>query len=256
MVEFDGITKSFGSVTILRDVTLKLAPHKIHVLLGQSGSGKSTLIRIAAGLLKPDSGTARLQGESVTSYSPSLRAELYGFMVQEGGLFPHLTLEDNVLLPAKVHGSPKEKAIARMKELSELVAIPERLWKRFPRQLSGGQRQRVALMRALILDPPILFLDEPLGALDPIVRSDLQKELKRIFKLLQKTVVIVTHDLAEAGHFADTLTLLRGGQIEQHGPLTEFLTQPASQFVTDYFRAQRPAPVLKALLTDDEEDET
>ena len=209
MVEFEDITKSFGGVTILRNVTLSLAPHKIHVLLGQSGSGKSTLVRIAAGLLEPDTGKARLQGQPVLSYTPALRAELYGFMVQEGGLFPHLTLEQNVLMPARVHSRSKEKARARMKELSELVAIPERLWKRFPRQLSGGQRQRVALMRALILDPPILFLDEPLGALDPIVRSDLQKELKRIFKLLKKTVVIVTHDLSEAGFFADSLTLLR-----------------------------------------------
>lgn len=232
---------------MLRGVSLSLEAHKTHVLLGQSGSGKSTLIRIAAGLLEPRSGQVILDGKDINSYTPAERAEVYGFMVQEGGLFPHLTLKDNVLLPARVHGTTNGPALERMEELADFVGIPERLWNRYPRQLSGGQKQRAALMRALILDPPILFLDEPLGALDPIVRRDLQIELKLIFEKLQKTVVLVTHDLAEAAHFADTLTLIRHGRIEQHGSLSDFLTNPSSDFVRNYFRAQKPPPILKAL---------
>jgi osmoprotectant transport system ATP-binding protein len=247
MVHFECVSKNYGGHTVLKNISLSLQGHQTHVLLGQSGSGKSTLIRIAAGLLQPSSGHVTLDGQDVGSFSPSERAKIYGFMVQEGGLFPHLTLEDNVLLPAKVHKIDPVASRKRMEDLADLVGLTDRFWSRYPHQLSGGQRQRVALMRALILDPPILFFDEPLGALDPIVRSDLQKELKRIFQVLNKTVVIVTHDLAEAGFFADTLTLLRDGHVEQHGTLSEFLTCPKSDFVKDYFRAQKPPPALKAL---------
>lgn len=243
MVNFESVKKSFNHQVAVDSVSLRLESQKIHVLLGQSGSGKSTLIRIAAGLLTPDSGRVLLNNKIASDIGSSSRAKIFGFMIQEGGLFPHLTCRQNVILPAQVHGSDFDIE-SRFKELSEITGLSSDIFSRYPRQVSGGQRQRVALMRSLFLDPPIVFLDEPLGALDPLVRSDLQKELKTIFRKLKKTVILVTHDLAEAAFFADTLTLLRDGQVEQHGVLNEFLSNPKTEFVTAYFNAQKPPPNL------------
>ncbi len=250
MLRFKNVTKTFGQYVVLDRINLNLAPDRTHVLLGQSGSGKSTLIRIAAGLIEPDSGESALDGRPSQSIASKDRAALFGFMVQDGGLFPHLNCRDNVLLPARVHNMPLEKTRSRLQELASMVGITEPLLRRYPREVSGGQKQRIALMRALILNPPLLFLDEPLGALDPMVRSDLQRELKAIFKKLKKTVVIVTHDLSEAAYFADSIALLRAGHIEQHGKLQDFLKFPKSQFVKDYFQAQRPPPGLRLMNND------
>ena len=162
-----------------------------------------------------------------------------GYVIQEGGLFPHLTAYQNISLMANYLGWSEDRVANRVTELAQLTQFPPEGLNRFPSQLSGGQRQRVSLMRALALDPALLLLDEPLGALDPMIRSGLQTDLKHIFQSLGKTVVIVTHDIGEAGFLGDSIVLLRDGQIVQQGILTELVHSPAEPFVTQFINAQR-----------------
>lgn len=245
MVVFDRATKIYNGLTVVDHVSLEFPSQSTHVLIGQSGCGKSTLVRLATGLIRPNEGRILLDGREASSIAPAERARAFGYMVQDGGLFPHLTCRDNILLPARVHGLIGEDLTKRYNDLCAMVELPADLLDRYPRQISGGQRQRVALIRSLILDPPILFLDEPLGALDPLVRNELQQALRATFRSLKKTVIIVTHDLSEAAYFADTLTLIKDGHVEQHGSLESFLEAPKTTFVTDYFKAQRPPPRLE-----------
>jgi osmoprotectant transport system ATP-binding protein len=160
--------------------------------------------------------------------------------LQEGGLFPHLTVADNVTLLARyLKALEPPRLQARVEELAELTKLPRETLARFPNQISGGQRQRVAIMRALMLDPPLLLLDEPMGSLDPIVRYDLQEDLKQIFRELKKTVVLVTHDMGEAGFFGEDVMLMEAGRIVQRGQLSDFFERPAEEFVTRFVTAQR-----------------
>jgi osmoprotectant transport system ATP-binding protein len=162
-----------------------------------------------------------------------------GYVVQDGGLFPHLTARGNIVLMARYLGWQRPRLAARVAELAALTRFPADALDRYPAQLSGGQRQRVGLMRALMLDPAALLLDEPLGALDPLIRSDLQADLREVFRQLGKTVVLVTHDLAEAAFFADRIVLLRDGRVVQQGSLDDLWTRPADPFVTHFIQAQR-----------------
>ena len=162
-----------------------------------------------------------------------------GYVIQEGGLFPHLSAGDNVTLMARYLKWDTHRIENRLHELAEIARFPVDGLSRFPAQLSGGQRQRVSLMRALMLDPDVLLLDEPLGALDPMIRADLQTDLKRIFQSLKKTVLLVTHDMGEAAFFSDLIILLRDGEIVQAGTLDEFFETPADPFVTHFINAQR-----------------
>jgi osmoprotectant transport system ATP-binding protein len=162
-----------------------------------------------------------------------------GYVIQDGGLFPHLTAAQNALLMATYLRRPASEMRSRLKELCDLTHFPPEGLDRYPVELSGGQRQRVSLMRALMLDPDVLLLDEPLAALDPLVRASLQTDLKEIFRRLQKTVVLVTHDMAEAGYLADKIVLLMEGRIIQQGTLEDLRERPASRFVSDFLTAQR-----------------
>ena len=162
-----------------------------------------------------------------------------GYVPQDGGLFPHLTARDNVTLVANTLGWKNEKIDARIEELLQLTSLDRSLLSRFPKELSGGQRQRISLMRASFLDPAILILDEPLGALDPIIRNDVQNELKSIFNVMKKTVLMVTHDIDEARFFGHELTLLRDGHVVQTGPFEELRDRPAAPFGTKFIQAQR-----------------
>lgn len=227
-LDVTGVTKKFADKIALDRVSLKLPTARTHVLLGSSGSGKSTLIRLLIGVLAPDEGTITIHGN-------------IGYVPQDGGLFPHLTARDNVTLVAQTAGWSREKIDARLKELQSLTALEPALLDRFPKELSGGQRQRVSLMRAAFLDPSLLILDEPLGALDPIIRNDVQNELKRIFNALGKTVLMVTHDIDEARFFGHELTLLREGRVVQTGSFEELREKPADPFVTKFIQAQRKA---------------
>ena len=213
-------------------------------LLGPSGAGKSTLLRVLLGLLVPDAGEARLGGERIGPADHDLRRRI-GYVVQGGGLFPHLTARENVALVARYLGWPPTRIGRRIGELAGLARLDEAALGRYPGQLSGGQAQRVGLIRALALDPEVLLLDEPLGALDPLTRADLQADLRGVFQALGKTVVLVTHDLAEAAFFAGRLLLLRDGRVVQDGSLEELLRAPAEPFVTRFLRAQRSLGLLE-----------
>ena len=248
MFALRGVRKTFGPVTALGPVDLDIAPGRTTVVIGPSGCGKSTLLRLLIGLIPPDEGTIHLGTEPVTSVTaPALRRRM-GYVIQDGGLFPHLTAAANVALMARWLRWPKTRTEARIGELAALMHLAPESLNRHPGALSGGQRQRVALMRALMLDPDVLLLDEPLGALDPMIRYELQTDLRDVFRRLAKTVVMVTHDLIEAAHFADAVVLLRDGRIVQQGPIGDLIGRPAEAFVERFVTAQR-AP-LAALRTE------
>ena len=244
MISLKGVSKSFNGQRALAPTTLSFAPGRTTVVIGPSGCGKTTLLRLMLGLTVPDSGSVALNGETLTQANAVTLRRRVGYVIQDGGLFPHLTGGHNVTLMARYLGQDRGEFERRCGELAELARIPEQLLSRYPRELSGGQRQRVALMRALMLDPPALLMDEPLGALDPMTRHALQADLKHIFARLRKTVVLVTHDMHEAAHFADEIVLMREGTVVQRGTLEDLLARPAEPFVTDFIRAQRADPRL------------
>jgi osmoprotectant transport system ATP-binding protein len=239
MIEVREVTKSFGSAVVLDRVTATIADGRTTVLLGPSGGGKSTLLRVMNGLIQPESGDVSFGGRPVTPFNSRRLRHQMGYVVQDGGLFPHLTASGNVSLLAEHLEWDRPRIKSRLAQLAELARLPMDALNRYPAELSGGQRQRVGLMRALMLDPPVLLMDEPLGALDPITRAQLQADLRAIFRDVHKTVVLVTHDLAEAAYFADDVVLLANGCIEQRGTLRNLIQSPATPFVTEFVRAQR-----------------
>jgi osmoprotectant transport system ATP-binding protein len=237
VLELSGAGKRYGADWAVQPLDLAVPARGTTVLIGPSGCGKSTLLRLMMGLIPADAGQVRLDGEVLDGGSALRLRQRMGYVIQEGGLFPHLTARENVTLMARHLG--RAGTDGRVAALAELTRLPAELLDRFPAELSGGQRQRVALMRALMLDPEVLLLDEPLGALDPMIRFDLQDDLRRVFRTLGKTVVMVTHDLAEAGFFADHIVLLRGGRVVQRGGLHDLLHAPADDFVRRFVGAQR-----------------
>ena len=244
MYELQDVSKRFGSTWALHPLSLRLATERTTVLLGPSGCGKSTLVRLLNGLLRPDTGRVSFDGQPLPVGGDALLAVRHrvGYALQGGGLFPHLTGEQNVTLMARHLRWSGARTRARLDALVELTRFPADGLARYPAQLSGGQRQRVALMRALMLDPDVLLLDEPLGALDPLVRHELQGDLRAIFARLRKTVVLVTHDLAEAGFLGDDILLMRDGRVVQQGDLADLEARPVDPFVTRFIQAQRPMP--------------
>ena len=233
-----GVTKRFGPRVAVDDVSIEFGGQATHVVLGSSGCGKSTLLRLVLGLVTPDTGEIVVDRTPVT---PSTRAALLrgmGYVVQDGGLYPHLTTYQNAALAAEPHRWSTARVRERVHTLAEMVGFDEGILGLYPAQLSGGQRQRASLMRALMLDPPLLLLDEPLGALDPIVRADLQTQLVRLFRDLGKTVLLVTHDIREAMLLGQTVTLMTAGRVVQHGTFDDLLRAPADPFVTEFLRAQ------------------
>ena len=239
MLAVENVSKSFDGQVVLQPMSHVFQAGRTTAVVGPSGCGKTTLLRLLLGLLRADTGTVRLDAEELTAENAERLRLRVGYVIQQGGLFPHLTARDNVSLMADYLGRPRDAVRARVDELAALVHISPEMLSRFPQRLSGGQRQRVALMRALMLDPPVLLMDEPLGALDPMIRFDLQQELKEIFARLNKTVVLVTHDMHEAAYFASEILLMREGGLVQRGPLDTLLNSPAESFVTDFIRAQR-----------------
>jgi len=234
-----GVRKSYDGRAALDIDVLEVAPRTTVALIGPSGSGKSTLLRLVVGLLTPERGEILIGDAPMDAeHRRALRLRM-GYVIQEGGLFPHLTAADNVSLVARDIGWDGVRIAARVHELADLVRLPRELLGRYPAQLSGGQRQRVGLMRALMLDPAVLLMDEPLGALDPMIRSELQAELRDLFRRLRKTVLLVTHDMAEAVFLGDEIVLLRQGRIVQRGTPQELLQRPADPFVSAFVRAQR-----------------
>lgn len=238
MIALREVTKRFGDRVALDGVSIEVLAGTVHVLLGSSGSGKSTVLRLILGVVEPDLGEVLVDGTPVTGSTRAALVRRMGYVVQDGGLYPHLTAYQNVALPTEVHRWPAARTRARVILLGTMVGLDEDTLRLYPRELSGGQRQRVGLMRALALDPPLLLLDEPLGALDPIVRAELQIQLGRLFATLGKTVVLVTHDIREAALLGSTITLMTAGRVVQQGTFTDLVKRPASPFVTQFLTAQ------------------
>ena len=238
-IEIEQVAKSYDGVLAVDVPHLHVEPRSTLALIGPSGCGKSTLLRMIVGLLVPDRGSVSIGGTPMTRTTRRPLQLRMGYVIQEGGLFPHLNAGENVTLVARDLGWPEARISARVEELLELTRIPAALLGRFPTQLSGGQRQRIALMRALMLDPEVLLLDEPLTALDPMIRSELQRELRSVFERLRKTVLFVTHDMAEAAFVAGEMAIMRAGRILQRGAFRDLARSPADPFVTEFIRAQR-----------------
>ena len=225
------VSKRFNGFTALRDVSVAIPEGSLTALLGPSGSGKSTLLRVIAGLEQPEAGQVLLGGEDVTS-KPA-RARGVGMVFQHYAAFKHMTVWDNVAFGLIVRKRPRAEIRERVHELLELVQL-EGLAKRYPAQLSGGQRQRMALARALAVEPQVLLLDEPFGALDAQVRKELRKWLRRLHDEVHVTTVFVTHDQEEAMEVADSIVVIAGGRIEQTGSPSELYEEPANDFVMSF----------------------
>jgi osmoprotectant transport system ATP-binding protein len=239
VITFDGVTHEYAHAVAVRDVSLRVRDGATTALIGPSGCGKSTLLKLIAGLAWPQRGRVTINDDIVAPDNIERIRHRIGYVIQSGGLFPHMTACDNVTLAARYLKRDRGWIDARVTELVELVQLSDDALARYPGDLSGGQRQRVSLMRALMLDPDLLLLDEPLGALDPMVRHDLQGDLRALFARLKKSVLLVTHDLAEAAFFSDTIVLMREGRIVQQGSYQNLIDTPADEFVRAFLRAQR-----------------
>jgi sulfate transport system ATP-binding protein len=231
VIEARGIVKRFGDFTALDGVSVDVPTGSLTALLGPSGSGKSTLLRVIAGLERPDAGAVVLEGEDVTRRTPQSRG--VGFVFQHYAAFKHMTVWDNVAFGLTVRRRPRTEIKTRVAELLELVQLSG-LAKRYPAQLSGGQRQRMGLARALAVDPKVLLLDEPFGALDARVRKELRAWLRRLHDETHTTTVIVTHDQEEAMEVSDRVVVMNAGRIEQTAPPRELYDHPANEFVMSF----------------------
>jgi sulfate transport system ATP-binding protein len=231
MIAVRGVRKTFGDFVALDDVSLEIPDGSLTSLLGPSGSGKSTLLRIIAGLEQPDQGTVEIGGRDATAVPPQRRG--IGFVFQHYAAFKHMTVRDNVAFGMKIRKQPKDRIKARVDELLDVVGLSG-YHARYPNQLSGGQRQRMALARALAVEPRVLLLDEPFGALDAKVRAELREWLRRLHDEVHVTTVLVTHDQEEAMTVSDHIAVMDGGRIEQTGGPRELYDRPANRFVMGF----------------------
>lgn len=239
---FDAVVRRFDGGGGVGPLDLAVPRGRTVALIGPSGCGKTTVLRLLNGLAQPDAGTVHVLGEALTPARLRSVRHRMGYVIQDGGLFPHLSARDNVALLSRHLGKPAAEVDARITTLAALARLPGALLDRHPAELSGGQRQRVALVRALMLEPELLLLDEPLGALDPMVRAELSEDLAAIFRRLGTTVILVTHDLGEAAYFADDLVLFDAGRVVQRGSHDELARRPVEPFVERFLSAQRRAP--------------
>jgi osmoprotectant transport system ATP-binding protein len=239
MLELQHISKTFEDRTVLTDVNLLVPKGATHALIGSSGSGKTTLLRITLGLIPFDKGYVKINDQALLSFTQVEWADRIGYVPQDGGLFPHISGLNNVALIAKLRGWRRARIDDRVEELRKVVDLDPEILSRFPREMSGGQKQRVSIMRAAMMDPAVMLLDEPMAALDPLIRRSLQQELKSIFQRLGKTVLLVTHDLGEAVYLAEQMTMLHEGRVVQSGTPRDLLLHPANAFVSQFINAQR-----------------
>ncbi len=239
MFALKSVSKSFGPVQVLKPTTVEFRAGESTVLIGPSGCGKSTLLRLLVGLVDADGGTIQFEGTPITKSNIMHMRQRMGYVIQDGGLFPHLTARQNVSLLASYLGWEQKRMDQRVQELADLTRLPRLALDRYPAQMSGGQRQRVGIMRALMMDPSVLLLDEPMGALDPLVRFDLQEDLRKIFRTLAKTAIMVTHDMGEAAFFGDRVMMFGEGEIVQEGRLEDLIRHPSNEYVSRFINAQR-----------------
>ncbi|MEV7692644.1 ATP-binding cassette domain-containing protein [Microbacterium sp. NPDC089189] len=241
MIEFRGVTKQFPDGTkAVDDFDLVIPSHKTTVFVGSSGCGKTTLLRMINRMVDPSAGTIEIDGEDVSSGSPVELRRRIGYVMQNSGLLPHFTVAENIATVPVLQGVPRRQARTRALELMETVGLDPQMADRYPAQLSGGQQQRVGVARGLAADPNILLMDEPFGAVDPIVRAELQQELIRLQRELDKTVVFVTHDIDEAFLLGDQVVILaKGAQKLQVGTPSEIVESPAGDFVSAFIGADK-----------------
>ena len=241
-----GVTKRYGAASAVDGIDLTFASGRTTALLGPSGCGKSTVLRLLLALATPEAGEISVDGRPLPAHDIEALRRRIGYVIQDGGLFPHLTAAENVTLMARYLRWDPARAAKRLEELAALTRFPADALARYPNELSGGQAQRVAIMRALLLDPEVLLLDEPLSALDPLVRTELRDDLRGIFRAFGKTVIVVTHDVGEAAHLADVVVLMRAGRVVQQGPFATLAAAPADAFVTAFLAtgngARAPEP--------------
>ena len=237
-----GVTKRYGAGSAVDAIDLTFASGRTTALLGPSGCGKSTVLRLLVALVNPDAGQVEVDGRPLPAHDIEALRRRIGYVIQDGGLFPHLTAAGNVTLMARHLGWDAARTATRLEELRALTRFPADGLTRYPNELSGGQVQRVAIMRALLLDPEVLLLDEPLSALDPLVRAELRDDLRGIFRSLGKTVIVVTHDVGEAAHLSDVVVLMRDGRVVQQGPFATLSAAPADAFVTAFLATGNGVP--------------
>ncbi len=240
MIELQDVTKRYGDKVAVDSVTFDVPEGEVAVLIGPSGSGKTTTMRMINRLIEPTSGRILVNGKDVMSQSPVELRRTLGYAIQSVGLFPHLTVAENIAVVPKLLKWDRARVSSRVSELLELVGLdPDAYGRKYPRQLSGGEAQRVGVARALAADPPVLLMDEPFGAVDPLTRDRLQAEFARIQRDLRKTVIFVTHDADEAIRLADRIALLKLGCLQQYATPEELLDHPANKFVHDFMGADR-----------------
>lgn len=239
-VEFKQVSKNYGSGYVLQNFDLIIQSGKIVTIIGPSGCGKTTLLKMINRLIEPEDGTVLVEGKNVSGLDPvELRRDI-GYVIQQIGLFPHMTIEQNISIVPRLKGEKKKELLARTEELLQLIGLsPEQFRSRYPHELSGGQQQRIGVARALAANPSIILMDEPFSALDPISRIQLQKELINLNERVKKTIVFVTHDIDEALKIADQIVLLKDGQIIQTGSPAELLDKPANDFVREFLGVER-----------------
>ncbi len=242
MIELTEVTKTFPGTSnpAVDRLSLNVSEGEVIVLVGPSGCGKTTTLKMINRLVEPSGGTITVNGQDVLSLQAHELRRGIGYVIQQIGLFPHKTIGDNIATVPTLLGWDKAKTASRVEELVDLVELPVDMLDRYPGELSGGQRQRVGVARALAADPPVLLMDEPFGAVDPIVRANLQDELLRLQARLRKTIVLVTHDIDEAIRLGARVAILsEGGHLEQYAPPAEILSSPANQFVADFLGSDR-----------------
>lgn len=235
MIEVRGLTKVYGEFRAVDDVSLQAADGEFTVLLGPSGSGKTTMLRMINRMVEPTSGQVMIDGRDAATLRPEALRRTMGYVIQNTGLFPHMSIRRNVATVPRLLGWDRKRTDARVDEMLDLVGLDPGVYgKKRPSQLSGGEAQRVGVARALAADPPVLLMDEPFGAVDPLTRERLQLEMKRLQARLRKTILFVTHDIDEAVLLADRIALLRDGRLEQFDTPERLWTAPASAFVSDF----------------------
>jgi osmoprotectant transport system ATP-binding protein len=239
MIKVENITKTFGGFAAVDHVSFTVQEGENLVLLGRSGCGKTTLLKMINRLIEPNSGEIYIQGENICHSRPEELRKKIGYVFQNTGLFPHYTIAENISIVPRLLGWDKQRVRQRIGSLMEKLHLPVEYLSYYPQQLSGGQQQRVGLARALAADPPILLMDEPFGALDPITRASLKNDFTRLDELKTKTIVLVTHDVQEAFELGHRICLMDRGRIVQAGNQHDLLFRPSDDYVRDFFEDQR-----------------
>ncbi len=251
MISLQNVVKIFGNTIAVDDISFEVKEGENIVLLGTSGCGKTTTLRMINRLTEASSGKISVNGKNIKEVKPEELRRNIGYVLQHNGLFPHYTIAENIAIVPQLLKWPQQKIANRISELLEQVHLPQNILSLYPQQLSGGQQQRIGLARALAVDPPVLLMDEPFGALDAITRSNITKEFSRLEVLKNKTIVLVTHDIREAFELGDRILLMDKGKIVQQGKPTELLFHPKNQFTSEFFSSQKMQLELNSVLLKD-----